>query len=56
MSGKTFVGYCWLELNVADAFKPEPLLCRFETQTFCLVSNGCKNLFSMQTFVNYSIE
>lgn len=56
MSGKTFVDYCWLELNVADAFKPELLLCRLETQTFNLVSSGCKNLFSMQMLVNYSTE
>lgn len=57
MSGKIFfVDYCWLELNVADTFKPEPLLCHLETQTFNLVSNGCENLFSMQMLVNYSTE
>lgn len=56
MSGKIFVDYCWLELNVAHTFKPEPLLCHLEMQTFSLVSNGCKNLFAMQMFVNYCIE
>lgn len=56
MSGKIFVDYCWLELNVADTFKPELLLCHLETQTFSLVSSGCKNLFSMQMLFNYSTE
>lgn len=56
MSAKIFVDYCWLELNVADTFKPEPLLWHLDTQTFRLVSNGWKNLLSKQMFVNYSIE
>lgn len=57
MSGKIFfLDYCWLELNIADTFRPEPLLCHLETRTFNLVSNGCKSLFSMQMLVNYSVE
>lgn len=56
MSGKIFVDNCCLELNIAVTFKPEPLLSHLETQTFHLVSNGCKNLFSMQMLVNYSTE
>lgn len=51
--GKEFCGLLLLKLNIADTWKPEPLLHHLETQTFNL-SKGCKNLFCMQMLGNYS--
>lgn len=55
-NAKGSVAICCLELNLADTFKPELLLLCHLATDFQSSGNGCKNLFSIQMLVNYSVE